>query len=105
MDERYGVDRSQRIRDVQWIEEAALAGNILLAKDLRVAHNVLEATTIYQTAARAFALARRDVNGPTMIRYFLDNEQSIFRMARRVAGPYVFAVSREGLRRAKLNHL
>jgi hypothetical protein len=74
MDERYGIESSQLIRDVQWIEEAALAGDVLLAKDLRIASNVLEATVIYQTSARVFALARRDIDGPTMARYFLDNE-------------------------------
>jgi hypothetical protein len=34
MDERYGADRSQNIQDTQWIEEATLAGDVLLCKDL-----------------------------------------------------------------------
>lgn len=34
MDERYGKTRSQEIKDTQWIEEATLAGGILLCKDL-----------------------------------------------------------------------
>jgi hypothetical protein len=105
MDERYGIEQSQLIRDVRWIEEATLAGDVLLAKDLRVANNVLEATAIYQTSARVFALARRDIDGPTMARYFLNHEARIMRMARRAAGPYVVAVSRDGLRRVRLNHL
>jgi hypothetical protein len=105
MDERYGVERSQLIQDVQWIEEATLRGDVLLSKDLRIAKNVLEATTVYQTSARAFALARRDIDGPTMARYFLGNQQRIMDMARRTAGPYVVAVSLDGLRRVRLNHL
>lgn len=104
MDERYGTGMSQLIRDVQWIEEAALAGDVLLAKDLRIARNVLEAAAIYRTAARVFALARRDIDGPTMARYFLDNEERIMNMARRAAGPYVVAVNRDGLRRVRLNY-
>jgi hypothetical protein len=31
MDERYGKAVSQQIRDTQWIEEAALAGDVKLA--------------------------------------------------------------------------
>jgi hypothetical protein len=34
MDERYGKAESQAIEDTKWIEEAALAGDILLCKDL-----------------------------------------------------------------------
>jgi hypothetical protein len=56
MDERYGIEQSQLIRDVRWIEEATLAGDVLLAKDLRIANNVLEATAVYQTSARVFAV-------------------------------------------------
>jgi PIN like domain len=37
MDERYGADQSQNIRDTQWIEEATFAGDILLCKDLAIA--------------------------------------------------------------------
>jgi len=32
MDERYGAGQSQSIRDAQWIEEATLAGDVLLAQ-------------------------------------------------------------------------
>jgi hypothetical protein len=35
MDERYGAGRSQNIQDTQWIEEATLAGDVLLGKDWR----------------------------------------------------------------------
>jgi hypothetical protein len=105
MDERYGAEQSQLIPDVQWIEETTLAGQVLLAKDLRIANNLLEATAVFQTSARVFALARRDIDGLTMAQYFLANESRIMSMARRVPGPYVVAVSREGLRRVRLNHM
>jgi hypothetical protein len=102
MDERYGIEESQLIKDVQWIEEATLRGDVLLAKDLRIARNPLEAMAIYQTSARVFALARRDIDGPTMARYFLGQEQPIFRMAARASGPYVVAVSLNHLHRVPL---
>jgi PIN like domain len=36
MDERYGARQSQNIQDTQWIEEATLAGDVLLCKDLAI---------------------------------------------------------------------
>jgi len=57
MDERYGADRSQGVQDSQWIEEAALAGDVLLCKDLAIAGNALEAQVVYMTSARVFALS------------------------------------------------
>ncbi|MGH3275025.1 MAG: hypothetical protein ACRDNZ_11985 [Streptosporangiaceae bacterium] len=103
MDERYGVSDSQLISDVQWIEEATDRGDILLTKDLRIAANPLEAATVHRVSARAFGLARRDIDGPTMADYFLDNQSRIFRMAGRATGPYVVSVSRAGLRRVPLS--
>lgn len=41
MDERYGTDRSQNIQDTQWIEEATVAGDVLLCKDLAIAQALL----------------------------------------------------------------
>jgi hypothetical protein len=58
MDERYGKAESQKIQDTRWIEEAALAGDILLCKDLlcrdlAIARNALEAA--WSTALTRFA--------------------------------------------------
>lgn len=102
MDERYGKHGSPLVKDIQWIEEATEHGDVLLCKDLRIAINPLEAAAIYRMSARAFGLARRDIDGPTMASCFLDNEQRIFRMAGRAVGPYVVSVSRNGLRRVQL---
>ena len=57
MDERYGADQSQNIQDAQWIEEATLAGDVLLCKDLAITQNPLEAQAVYMTGARGFALS------------------------------------------------
>ncbi len=103
MDERYGPDKSPSIKDVQWIEDAARHGDAILCKDLRIASNPLEAAVVHRTSARAFGLARRDIDGPTMIKCFLSHQQAIFRMAIRAEGPYVVSVSQNGLRRVRLN--
>jgi hypothetical protein len=103
MDERYGKSRSQTINDTQWIEEATLAGDILLCKDLAVAHNALEAQVIYMSSARVFGLAKASLIGVVMAQWYLDNEVKIVRAATRASGPYVMAVNPSyGLRRVKL---
>jgi PIN like domain len=106
MDERYGIDESKLIQDVQWIEEATLAGDVLLTKDVRIAKNPLEATAVYRTSARVFALASGMLTGPEMAAWFLAGERSIFRMASHAGGPYVAAITRGNtLRRLTLNRL
>ena len=93
MDKRYGPDHSQNIQDTQWIEEAALAGDVLLCKDLAIARNALEAQVIYMTSARVFALSNASLAGPVMARWYLDNEVKIVTAALRALGPYVMSVN------------
>jgi hypothetical protein len=103
MDERYGAGHSQSIQDAQWIEEATLAGDVLLCKDLAIAQNPLEAQAVYMTSARAFALSNAQVTGPAMAQWYLDNEAKIVKTALRAKGPYIMAVNPSyGLRRARL---
>jgi hypothetical protein len=103
MDERYGSGKSPWVKDVEWIEDAAGRGDIILCKDLRIARNPLEADVVHRTSARAFGLARRDIDGASMAECFIAHEEQIFRMAGRVEGPYVVSVSSGGLRRMSLN--
>jgi hypothetical protein len=46
MDGRDGKASSQDVQDTQWIEDASLAGDVLLCKDLAIAHNALEAQVV-----------------------------------------------------------
>jgi hypothetical protein len=87
MDERYGKASSQRIQDTQWIEDAALAGDVLLGKDLAIARNLLEAQVIYMSSARFFVLSNAALTGPAMAQWYLANEAKIIEMALRVSGP------------------
>jgi hypothetical protein len=103
MDERYGKAGSQDIQDSQWIEEASLAGDVLLCKDLAIAHNALEAQVAYMTSARVFALSNASLAGPAMAQWYIDNEAKIVAAAVRASGPYVMSVNPSyGLRRVKL---
>lgn len=105
MDERYGTTVSQGIQDTQWIEEATLAGDVLLCKDLAIAGNALEAQVVYMTSARVFALSNASLTGPIMAKWYLDNEAKIVAAALRAEGPYVMAVNPSyGLRRTRLGY-
>ncbi|MFI7641037.1 hypothetical protein [Nonomuraea sp. NPDC049400] len=104
MYERYGKDDSQRIADVQWIEEATIRGDVLLCKDLAITRNLVEARVIYMSGARIFALAHAGVVGREMAAIFLANEANIVHAAQRVTEPFVFAVGRDGLRRSRLRY-
>jgi PIN like domain len=103
MDERYGAEQSQGIQDTRWIEEATLAGDVLLCKDLAIAANALEAQVVFMTSARVFALSNASLTGPLMAQWYLDNEARIVAAALKAGGPYVMAVNPAyGLRRARL---
>lgn len=103
MDERYGKSESKRIEDTQWIEEATLAGDILLCKDVAIAQNPLEAQVVYMSGARMFGLSNANLVGRVMAQWFLDNEARIVRAASKAEGPYFMSVNPSyGLRRLKL---
>jgi hypothetical protein len=103
MDERYGKAESQKIQDTQWIEEASLAGDVVLCKDLAIAYNSLEAQVAYMTSARVFALSRANLTGPAMAQWYTANEAKIVALSLRASGPYVVSVNPSyGLRRIKL---
>jgi len=101
MDERYGPQVSQRVDDVDWIRDATSRGECLLTKDAAIAGRPAEAMAIYMNDARAFALARADLLGATMLAWFLRNERPITRMTR-AKPPFVMAVGPKGLRRKRL---
>lgn len=103
MDERYGADQSQLVQDARWIEDATLAGDVLLCKDLAIAQNPLEAQAVYMTSARVFALSNAAITGPAMAQWYLNSEPKIVKTALRAKGPYVMAANPSyGLRRARL---
>lgn len=73
-------------QDAQWIEEATLAGDVLLCKDLAIAQNPLESQAVYMTGARAFALSNARITGNVMAQWYLDNEAKIVKTALRAKG-------------------
>jgi hypothetical protein len=101
MDERYGADQSQSIQDAQWIEEATLAGDVLLCKDLAIAQNPLEAQAVYMKRESVRPVKRSDhgaCHGAVV-----PGQRGKDRQDSSAKGPYVMAVNpSHGLRRARL---
>lgn len=101
MAERYGVERSQSVADVEWITEAADRGDVLLANDRAIAKKPLEVEAIRMSSARVFVIASANITGPQMLERLLANESAIERAALR-EGPYVYGVDVATLHRIKL---
>lgn len=103
MDERYGPDRSQRVRDVDWIGDASQRGEVLIAKDRAMAKRPLEAEAIFYNDARVFVLASAQVTGSQMLQRLIDNSSRIERLGS-VQGPFVFGVYEDRVERIRLNY-
>jgi hypothetical protein len=103
MDDRYGVQRSQSVTDVEWIHDAAARGEVLVCKDRRMAKRPLEAEAIYYAEAKVLILASAQITGPEMRARLLGNADAIERLAN-VQGPWVFGVYADRIDRIRLNH-
>lgn len=103
MNQRYGSEAGQQLPDTQWIEDATRAGEVCLSKDERIARVAIEAQTVYMNDAQVFVLSSSSVTGPTMLEWLVANEARIHRLADK-AGPYVFAVGAQRLRRVTLKY-
>ncbi|WP_349866094.1 hypothetical protein [Leifsonia sp. WHRI 6310E] len=77
MDERYGTDASQSVKDEDWIQDAASRGELLVCKDRNVAKRRLEAQAIYYSSARVLVIASASISGPEMLARLLRNADAI----------------------------
>jgi hypothetical protein len=105
MRERYGEVSGQALSDIDWVRDAAEAGEAILTKDDHVATRPAEARTIYMCDARVFAFTKADLTADQMIDILLAHAEPIHRWAARTRGPYV-ATLRASLpiRRRRLNY-
>lgn len=102
MDERYGLEDSQRVADVDWIRDACAEGDVIVAKDRAIAKRPLEAEALVTMNARTFILASANITGAQMLDRLLANSDSIERAA--VAdGPFVWSVDLHRLHRIRIH--
>lgn len=102
MDERYGVDASQAVADVEWIAAASRRGEVLLSKDKKIAKRPLEAAALIAEAARVVVISDAQVTGSEMLARLLENAIQIERFARTKPGPWVVGVSTDGIRSIRI---
>lgn len=95
--ERYGVPADEKVTDVQWLADAAQAGEVVFMKDERIRYKAAEKMALIQHGVRAFCLSRGDLDGPTQAGLFLEHLPRIV-AACRDPGPFLYAVNRQGLR-------
>jgi hypothetical protein len=102
MDERYGVDESQKVRDVDWVREASLRGEAILCKDKAIAAVPLEAQTVYMHDARVFAIGDARITGMEIAERLIRNQDRIFRWVSMKTGPFVCSVGVKSLKRLRI---
>ena len=102
MKSRYGSVDAQRLADIDWIRDAAEAGEVLLTADKAIAKRPLEAQAVIGASARVFALGTSKLTGAQQAERYLEYESAIFRRAQTSAGPWVISVTGHGLVPIKL---
>ena len=101
MDERYGLERSQRVADVDWIRDACDEGDVIVAKDRAITKHPLEAAALVASHARAFILASANITGAQMLDRLLANSESI-EQAADAEGPFAWSVDLHRLQRIRI---
>ena len=101
MDERYGLDHSQNVADVDWIRDACMEGDLIIAKDRAIAKRPLEVDAVVANRAQAFIIASANITGMQMLDRLLANAASIERAAD-AEGPFVWSVDVHRLQRIRI---
>lgn len=97
----YGSPADEAVADVDWLEMAGRRGWPVLMKDARIRYRDVERRALLTHGVRAFCLTNGNLRAQEMARQVLDALPAI-EQACRAAGPFLFAVSRSGLRRIDL---
>lgn len=96
--EHYGVPADEQVADVDWIEEAAKQGWLILMKDKRIRHRPAEIDAVVAHKARCFVITRGDLPSAEMVKRFVANKTPIFAVAAS-PGPYIYSVQTDRLSR------
>lgn len=95
--EHYGVPADEQVRDVEWLQLSGEMGWPVLMKDERIRRRPEERAVLKRYQVRAFCLASANLSSRDMATTFLTwwSEIESFSSS---PGPYVYSVSRSGLR-------
>ncbi len=98
----YGSPADEAVADVDWLELAGRHEWPVLMKDARIRYRAVERRALLTHGVRAFCLTNGNLRAAEMAQQFLDALPAI-QQACQVAGPFLFAVSRAGLRRIDMS--
>lgn len=99
--EVYGTPADEGIADVEWLTFAGSRGWPVLMKDERIRYRPAERAAVVAHRVQAFFLTSGNLRAATMASHYLAVMDQIS-VASHEPGPFLYAVSRDGLRRVDL---
>lgn len=98
MDEHFGARAGELLQDVDWLNEVADSGWVVLHKDLRMRRREHELAAIERHGLRVFCLANGNLPNALMAAHFDTNLNRIIQAARK-NGPYIYGVYEDHIER------
>ena len=99
--EVYGVPADEDVSDVEWLTRAGHEGWPVLMKDERIRYRPAERDAVLAAGVQAFCLVKGNLRAAAMAELFIDAIAEIAD-ACLTPGPFLYSVSRVGLRRVDL---
>ena len=101
--EVYGIPADETIPDVDWLARAGREGWVVLMKDDRIRYRPVERAAVIDHRVRAFCLTSGNLRARDMAELYLAVLDQLT-AACAEPGPFLFTVSRAGLRRIDLDN-
>jgi hypothetical protein len=100
--EVYGIPADETVADVDWLARAGSEGWIVLMKDERIRYRPAEREALVNHHVRAFCLTSGNLRAAEMAQLYI-NVLDRITTACTTPGPFLYVVSRGGLRRVDLD--
>jgi hypothetical protein len=100
--EVYGIPADETIADVDWLARAGLEGWVVLMKDEHIRYRAVERAALIEHCVRAFCLTSGNLRATEMAELYLTVLDKLA-AACATQGPFMYVVSRSGLRRIDLD--
>ena len=99
--EVYGIPADETIADVDWLARAGREGWAVLMKDERIRYRPAERAALIDHRVRAFCLTSGNLRAVEMAQLYIAVLEKLT-VACTTPGPFLYVVSRSGLRRVDL---
>jgi hypothetical protein len=99
--EVYGVPADEDVSDIVWLGRAGREGWPVLMKDERIRYRPGERDAVLASGVQAFCLVNGNLRAAAMAELFIGSVDDIA-AACQTPGPFLYSVSRVGLRRIEL---